>query len=51
MKVARDERRVVLASAGSWEDALMAAHALGLTAIRHIVSDGDRAIACAMEQA
>ena len=44
LKVARDERGVAVASAGSWEDAVAAARDLGASAPRHIVSDGDRAI-------
>ena len=44
LKVARDERGVAVASAGSWEDALMTVHDLGASVPRHIVSDGDKAI-------
>ena len=44
LKVARDERGGAVASAGSWEDAIMAARDLGASAPRHVVSDGDRAI-------
>ena len=51
MKVARDERGVALASAGSWEDALTMARDLGADAPRHIVSDGDRAIKSAIDTA
>lgn len=51
LKVSRDERGVALASAGSWEDALMAARDLGASAPRHIVSDGDRAIESAIDMA
>ena len=49
LKVARDERGVALASAGSWEDAVAAARDLGADAPRHIVSDGDRAIESAID--
>ena len=45
VKVERDERGVALASAGSWEYTLVAAGERGASAFRHIVSDGDRAIA------
>ena len=51
LKVARDERGVALASAGSWEDAVAAARDLGADAPRHIVSDGDRAIESAIDMA
>ena len=51
LKVARDERGVALASAGSWEDALAMARDLGADAPRHIVSDGDRAIDSAIDMA
>ena len=45
----RDERGVALAPAGSWEDALMATRDLGVSAHRHIVSDGDGAIDSAID--
>ena len=51
LKVARDERGVALASVGSWEDMLTAARERGASAPRHIVSDGDRAIARAIDMA
>ena len=51
LKVARDERGVAVASAGSWEDAVAAARDLGADAPRHIVSDGDRAIESAIDMA
>ena len=51
LKIARDERGVALASAGSWEDALATARDLGASAPRHIVSDGDRAIERAIDMA
>ena len=51
LKVARDERGVALASAGSWEDALTAARGLGEIASRHVVSDGDRTIESAIDMA
>ena len=50
LKAARDERGVALASAGSWEDALMAAREQGAPP-RRIVSDGDRAIESAIDLA
>ena len=40
LKAARDERGVALASAGSWEDALMAALEQGAAAPRHIAATG-----------
>ena len=48
LRVARDERGVALASAGSWEASLTAVRDLGASAPRHIVSDGDRAIESAI---
>ena len=42
LKIARDERGVALASAGSWKDAVAAARDLGASAPRHIVNKGDR---------
>ena len=51
LKVARDERGVAVASAGSWEDVLASVRDLGASAPRHIVSDGDRAIECAISMA
>ena len=51
LKVARDERGVAVASAGSWEDAVAAARDLGADAPRHIVSDGDKAIESAIDMA
>ena len=51
LKVARDERGVALASAGSWKDALTAARDMGASAPRHIVNDGDRAIESAIDMA
>ena len=44
LKVTRDERGVAPASAGSWEDALVAAREQGAAAPRYIVSDRDRVI-------
>ena len=51
LKVERDERGVALTSAGSWEDALAAAHEQGASEPRHIVSVGDRAIEGAVDMA
>ena len=39
LKVARYERGVALASVGSWEDALAAAHDPGASAPRNIVTE------------
>ena len=49
MKVIRDERGAVMASFDSWEDALNAAYMRGAESPAHIVSDGDLAIASAIE--
>ena len=51
LKVAQDERGVAVASAGSWENALVAAREQGASAPRHIVRAGDRAIEGAIDMA
>ena len=51
LKVARDERGVAVAAAGSWEDAVAAVRDLGALAPKHIVSDSDRAIESAIDMA
>ena len=51
LKVARDERRVALESAGSWKATLVAVRGQSLAAPRHIVRDGDRAIESAIDMA
>lgn len=49
LKVIRDETGVVLGSFGSWTAALELAEQSGTAAPRHLVSDGDRAIAAAIQ--
>ena len=51
LKVARDERDVALAYAGSWAHALVAVCEQSGTVPRHIVSEGDRAIEIAIDMA
>ena len=49
MKVIRDERGGVMATFGSWREAVDAAYMSGVRSPRRIVSDGDLAIASAIE--
>ena len=51
LKVARDERSVEIESAGSWKATLVAVRGQSLSAPRHIVRDGDRAIESAIDMA
>ena len=51
LKAARDERGFALASAGSWEDSVMAAREQRASTPKHIVSDGDKAIESAIDMA
>ena len=49
MKVVRDERGNVMATFGSWQETVNAAYISGAKSPAHIVSDGDLAIASAID--